>query len=357
MKRTNAIARILLPLLVVVGTAGLAGAEPLIPLYEGQVYTLHQRDASNPAGWTVLVEVMGSKVTLGAQEYFHVQTWNYEKSGQFEDVGYVRSTEQAVYIYNPAGAEAVLFQTGAVGTRWSVPDDSGSYLYEVTEIVALEALTIPYGTFDQAYKYRKYNCYDPANLGLGKSPDHYNWVVPGIGMVKEEDYWTNSPPAIEELTGVSVAPMYRFYNKLNGKHFYTIDPAEKNNVVATWPWVFDFEGIKYYTLAQAGQAGTLPVYRFYSQTFASHFYTMSETERDHIINDTPAKFFWAFEGPAFYAWPEGSQPASAKAVYRFWSNTFGSHAYTISTGEREKLLVPPASYFWTYEGVAWYAYE
>jgi hypothetical protein len=357
MKRAMTISSILLPLLVVAGTNDTTFAEPLMPLYAGQVFTLHQRDATHPAGWTVLLQVMGSKVTLGSHDYFQIQVWNYGNSGQFEDEGYVRSTDQALYAYNPAGEDFVVFQKAPVGTRWSVPDDSDPYPYEVTEVAAIETVTVPYGTFAGAYKYRKYDCYDPANLSLGKSPDFYEWVVPGVGYVKEEDYWTDYPPAIEELTAVAVAPIYRFYNKLNGKHFYTIDPAEKNDVLAKWPWVFDFEGIKYYTLAQEGQAGTLPVYRFWSTVLGTHFYTIDEAEKNHLINDEPVKFFWTYEGPAFYAWPEGSQPADAKPVYRFWSDAIGSHVYTMSAAERDKLLVPPASYFWTYEGPAWYAYE
>ena len=150
------------------------------------------------------------------------------------------------------------------------------------------------------------------------------------------------------------APGYRLYNKLNGKHFFTIDRAEKNHALATWPWVFADEGIKYYTYAEDSQPGTVPVYRFWSATLGAHFYTINESEKNHLVNDAPVKFFWTLEGPAFYAWPEGSQPPGAKAVYRFWSDSIGSHVYTSSTSERDKLLATPASWFWAYEGVAFY---
>ena len=165
---------------------------------------------------------------------------------------------------------------------------------------------------------------------------------------------TTSPHAGLDAGFNRTAPVYRLYNKLNGKHFFTIDRAEKNHALATWPWVFTDEGIKFYTHAEDSHPGAVPVYRFWSESLGTHFYTISESEKNHLVNDTPAKFFWVLEGPAFYAWPEGSQPTGATPVYRFWSSSIGSHVYTTSTAERDKLLATPASWFWTYEGVAFY---
>src|SRR5262249_39360514 len=42
-------------------------------------------------------------------------------------------------------------------------------------------------------------------------------------------------------------PLYRFFNVLTGTHFYTINEAEKNTVIATLPQ-FHFEGVAYYVL-------------------------------------------------------------------------------------------------------------
>jgi len=58
-------------------------------------------------------------------------------------------------------------------------------------------------------------------------------------------------------------------------------------------------------------AGCRPVYRFWSPKFEGHFYTISETEKDHIVRTWPGT--WTYEGIAFYAWPappivEGDQP-------------------------------------------------
>jgi len=65
---------------------------------------------------------------------------------------------------------------------------------------------------------------------------------------------------------------------------------------------------------------------------------------------------WAYEGPVFYAYPAGSQPAETLPVYRFWSATLRCHFYTISETEKNKLL-SQYSRTWAYEGIAWYAYK
>ena len=54
---------------------------------------------------------------------------------------------------------------------------------------------------------------------------------------------------------------------------------------------------------------------------------------------------------AFYAYPKEFQPVGTHAVYRFWSGTLNTHFYTTSPTERDKLL---SDYGWTYESVAWY---
>ena len=58
---------------------------------------------------------------------------------------------------------------------------------------------------------------------------------------------------------------------------------------------------------------------------------------------------------AFYAYPEGQQPAGTIPVYRFWSNTLGGHFYTIDEAEKDRLT-KESPQVWSYEGVAWYAY-
>jgi hypothetical protein len=96
-----------------------------------------------------------------------------------------------------------------------------------------------------------------------------------------------------------------------------------------------------------------PIFRFWSPVTGGHFFTIDEAERDRLINESKA--VWNFEGTAFYAYPEGKQPAGAQAVYRFWSPVTGGHFYTIDVAERDRLIKEFKS-VWNAEGVAWYAY-
>src|SRR4030042_1973402 len=93
--RANGI-RCLVGTVFLLGAIGTTVAGPLMPLYEGEVTTSHLRDASDLIGWDVERIVMGPKVTLGSHDYWHVQGWNYDHSAHVRDVGYWRSTDQAV---------------------------------------------------------------------------------------------------------------------------------------------------------------------------------------------------------------------------------------------------------------------
>jgi hypothetical protein len=148
-------------------------------------------------------------------------------------------------------------------------------------------------------------------------------------------------------------PIYRFWSPVLGRHFYTIDEAERDHVIENYTHVWTFEGVAYYTYAQNSEPGLMTVYRFWSPVSGGHFYTIDEAERDHVIEhytDT-----WTFEGPAFFAYPENGRPQDATAVYRFWSGTLGQHFYTIDEAERD-YVVENYAQVWAFEGVAWYAY-
>ena len=41
-------------------------------------------------------------------------------------------------------------------------------------------------------------------------------------------------------------PVWRFYNKKNGSHFFTASEAEKNSVLAKLSTVFSLDGVVFY---------------------------------------------------------------------------------------------------------------
>jgi len=95
------------------------------------------------------------------------------------------------------------------------------------------------------------------------------------------------------------------------------------------------------------------VYRFWSPVIKRHFYTIKEAERDKVLNIYA--HVWTYEGIVYYAFAEDSEPA-LEPVYRFWSPVLVAHFYTISERERDKVI-DMYPHVWTYEGIAWYAYE
>ncbi len=70
-----------------------------------------------------------------------------------------------------------------------------------------------------------------------------------------------------------------------------------------------------------------PVYRFWSDSYQAHFYTITESEKDGVISNDPN---WRYEGIAYYAYP--SQEDDSSPIYRFWSDNYQAHFYTIIRG-------------------------
>jgi len=68
----------------------------------------------------------------------------------------------------------------------------------------------------------------------------------------------------------TIIPIYRFYSRKSGTHFYTPSAEERDIVIARWSDVWQYEGIAY-TVNPA--RNTQPLYRFYNRANGSHFYT------------------------------------------------------------------------------------
>ena len=148
-----------------------------------------------------------------------------------------------------------------------------------------------------------------------------------------------------------MTPVYRFYNKKNGSHFYTASETERNNVLSTLSATYSLDGVAYSvntstrptthrstasstrrtaptstrhrwprrtacrpicprptpttarptTSALAPPTGSQTVYRFYNKKNGSHFYTASEAERNTVLATLSAVY--ALDGPAFYVAP------------------------------------------------------
>lgn len=129
--------------------------------------------------------------------------------------------------------------------------------------------------------------------------------------------------------------MYRLYNPNSGEHFYTSNPAERDNLTGLG---WRYEGVGW----QAPSWSNTPVYRLYNRYGGEHHYTTSVAERESLIAAG-----WDDEDIGWY-----SDDAQAVPVYRQYNpNEFANnHNYTTSLEENDHLV----SLGWRAEDIGWY---
>ncbi len=105
---------------------------------------------------------------------------------------------------------------------------------------------------------------------------------------------------VNTLNPANSSPLYRFYNKKNGSHFYTASESEKATLIATMSGTFGYDGPAY-NVSTTKVAGATTVYRFYNKSNGSHFYTASETEKASVLANLSATY--SLDGAAYYLAP------------------------------------------------------
>jgi hypothetical protein len=148
--------------------------------------------------------------------------------------------------------------------------------------------------------------------------------------------------------------VYRFWSPLTGRHFYTADPAERDHLIDQYAYAWTYEGDVFYAYATPYDDDLAPVHRFWSDATSSHFYTISEAEKDFVIETYPD--VWTYEGVAFYAYPDGAAPPATRPVHRFWNAVEGGHFYTMDEAEKD-AVIDKFSHVFVYEGIAFYCYD
>lgn len=153
-------------------------------------------------------------------------------------------------------------------------------------------------------------------------------------------------PAPTDTTTKKPAPVHRFYNKTNGSHFYTASTTEVDTVSTQLATTYAYEGVAY-TVNTANPENNDPLYRFYNRSNGSHFYTVSAAERDAVIAKYSSNY--TYEGVAYNV----SATNAGTPVYRFYNNGVGSHFYTTSAAERDSVRAKYSATY-SYEGVAFW---
>jgi lysine/ornithine N-monooxygenase len=181
-------------------------------------------------------------------------------------------------------------------------------------------------------------------------------LVPLTAMIFGAGFAT---PTSADGPGCSRASyVHRFYSPNYDSHFYTNNETEKDLLIDTNPnW--DYEGrlgysVNYEKCSDTTKDVDKPVYRFYSPERDTHFFTMSEFEKDNVIANDPS---WNYEGIGFYAYSEGDNAilgaSNFNEVYRFYFLDKESHFYTTSELERDKIIADYGDRV-SYDGIAFY---
>ncbi len=153
-------------------------------------------------------------------------------------------------------------------------------------------------------------------------------------------------------SNVAGSAIYRFYNKNNGTHFFTATTSERDYVIANLS-DYSYEGAAF-SAVSTNVADTTAVYRFYNVLNGTHFYTANESEKNAVVSQLSNVM--NYEGEAYRA--VSSQSASATldgmtALYRFYNKAVGSHFFTVSESERDSVIAN-LSQSYNYEGIAYY---
>lgn len=174
----------------------------------------------------------------------------------------------------------------------------------------------------------------------------------GLAITSGHAYLDNIVVDFGKIIEAALRPVYRFWSPVNKAHFFTISEVDKERLIDEYADVWKYEGSVFRAFPDTSDPNCQPVHRFWSDKTQSHLYTLKESEINKLLDRYP--FTWSHEGIAFYAYPEGKQPSWARPVYRFWSPSTSAHFYTISESEAEKLRALPDD-VWYDEGIAWYA--
>ena len=169
------------------------------------------------------------------------------------------------------------------------------------------------------------------------------------------DIADNVPPLVPNGSDFAVISpetigIYRFFSKTDGTHFLTASTSEEKQILATrHDLVFEGIGLDAVNPANlANDPNATPVYRFFDKIHGTHFFTASQSEEQSVLATRPDL---TFEGLGFYE--HSSQQSGDEPVYRFFDTHYGTHFYTGSLSEDQQILATRPDL--KPEGIAFYA--
>ena len=203
-------------------------------------------------------------------------------TGNLWGIGAAGLRPMSVVATAPAGtarADAIVGLSGAINPAGG---SGGSAIFDDVNLYVISPLPV----------YRFFNPHTGAHFYTASGPERDVVISTLAGTFDYEGvaYGVVATPA-------NSSPLYRFYNRKNGTHFYTASPTESEHVKSALASTYTYDG-PVYNVCATPLAGATPVYRFFNKKNGSHFYTISAAEKDLVSSKLSAVY--AYEGPAFY---------------------------------------------------------
>ena len=154
------------------------------------------------------------------------------------------------------------------------------------------------------------------------------WSVDAKGNTEARK--TASFEIVERL--MPPTPIYRFFNMATGSHFYTASESERDTVMAMQRSTYRLDGMAF-SVNSLNPDNNAPLYRFFNKVNGSHFYTASAAEKARVEDEFEDTY--SYDGPAYNVC--STPVAGAITVWRFYNKTNGSHFYTTSAAEKASV--------------------
>lgn len=155
-----------------------------------------------------------------------------------------------------------------------------------------------------------------------------------------EEPITEEPVIEEPVLSLDMTEVHRFYQYEKGFHFYTADMKESSVIqqeTAAGNLNYDYEGESFAALASntdslTGEAieKAEKVYRFYNSDTGAHLFTMFEAEKEYIESTLDN---YTYEGIAYYAFESEQADIDTIPVYRMLNGDTGTHLFSTDTNE------------------------
>lgn len=319
--------------LVYQNTATLGGGLALMNNSKSDIQynTFHDNRVSNTYGGGGIFIVNNSGITSNILSNIITQNQKYQI---FEDTTHVRIDNNV--ITNSGTGLYYSYNTNAINSATSLNNSSGA---NAANNVDGDPSFIDAGNAD----YHLGSNSSAINLALGGGiyEDKDKIVRPISGSPDAGAYEYN------DGSGVVKSNVYRFWSDSYKGHFFTVNSDEKNGLIfSSQPSEWRYEGVAYGSYS-AQISNSVPLYRFWSDANHGHFYTINSAEKDHIIASYPSNV-WQYEGIAYYVYPL-SYSSNILTVDRFWSDTYKHHFFTASADE-SLFVRQNLSNTWIYEG-------